>query len=73
MNVLLLTISPKKRQKMIRDVANEFAKDGHSIFIVCPADSENPARKKFVLIDGIRYLFVNSGNTVGKINIIKKI
>lgn len=73
MNVLLLTIAPKKSQKMIRDIANEFVKDGHLVFVVCPADSEYPARKKFVLIDGVRYLFVNSGNTVGKISIIKKV
>lgn len=73
MNVLLLTIAPKKSQKMIRDIANEFVKDGHMVFVVCPADSEYPARKKFVLIDGVRYLFVNSGNTVGKISIIKKV
>lgn len=73
MNVLLLTIAPKKSQKMIRDIANEFVKDGHSVFIVCPADSEYPTRRKFVLIDGIRYLFVNSGNTVGKISIVKKV
>lgn len=72
MNVLLLTIAPKKSQKMIRDIANEFVNDGHLVFVVCPADSEYPARKKFVLIDGIRYLFVNSGNTVGKISIVKK-
>ena len=73
MNVLLKTIAPKKSQKMIRDIANEFVKDGHMVFVVCPADSEYPARKKFVLIDGVRYLFVNSGNTVGKISIIKKV
>lgn len=73
MNVLLLTIAPKKSQKMIRDIANEFVKDGHLVFVVCPADSEYPARKKFVLIDGVRYLFVSSGNTVGKISIIKKV
>lgn len=73
MNVLLLTITPKKSQKMIRDIANEFVKDGHLVFVVCPADSEYPSKKKFVLIDGVRYLFVNSGNTVGKISIIKKI
>lgn len=73
MNVLLLTIAPKKSQKMIRDIANEFVKDGHLVFVVCPADSEYPARKKFVLIDRVRYLFVNSGNTVGKISIIKKV
>ena len=73
MNVLLLTIAPKKSQKMIRDIVNEFVKDGHLVFVVCPADSEYPARKKFVLIDGVRYLFVNSGNTAGKISIIKKV
>lgn len=73
MNVLLLTIAPKKSQKMIRDIANEFVKDGHLVFVVCPADSDYPARKKFVLIDGVRYLFVNSGNTVGKISIITKV
>jgi glycosyltransferase involved in cell wall biosynthesis len=72
MNVLLLTIAPKKSQKMIRDIANEFVNDGHLVFMVCPADIENLARTKFVLIDGIRYLFVHSGNTVGKINILKK-
>lgn len=72
MNVLLLTIAPKKKQKMIRDIANEFVKNGHQIFVVCPSDLENPARSKFVLIDGIRYLFVNSGNTVGKTNFLNK-
>ena len=72
MNVLLLTIAPKKSQKMIRDIANEFVKDGHLVFVVCPADSEYPVRRKFVLIDGVRYLFVKSGNTVGKISIVKK-
>ena len=72
MNVLLLTIAPKKSQKMIRDIANEFVKDGHLVFVACPADAEYPVSKKFVLIDGIRYLFINSGNTVGKINMIKK-
>ncbi len=73
MNVLLLTIAAKRNQKMIRDIANEFIKAGHKMFIVCPSDSEYIAREKFVLIDGIRYLFVNSGNTVGKINITKKV
>lgn len=73
MNVLLLTIATKRNQKMIRDIANEFVNDGHMMFVVCPADSEYPARDKFVLIDGTRYLFVNSGNSVGKINMIKKV
>lgn len=73
MKVLLLTIAPKKTQKMIRDIANEFVKNGHAVFIVCPADADNKSRGRFVLIDGIRYLFVNSGNTAGKINLIKKV
>lgn len=73
MNILLLTIAPKSSQKMIRDISNELVNRGNQIFIVCPADAENKARNKFLLIDGVRYLFVNSGNSVGKVNILKKI
>jgi len=72
MNVLLMTITQKNSQKMIRDIANEFVKKGHLVFVACPADEINPTRTKFILIDGIRYLFIKSGNTVGKINIFKK-
>ena len=72
MNVLLMTITQKNSQKMIRDIANEFVKMGHLVFVACPADEINPTRTKFILIDGIRYLFIKSGNTVGKINIFKK-
>lgn len=72
MNILLLTIATKNSQKMIRDIANELTQRGNQVFIVCPSDSENKARGKFLLIDGIRYLFVNSGNSVGKVSIVKK-
>lgn len=73
MNILLLTIAPKSSQKMIRDIANELTLRGNQVFIICPSDLQNKARKKFLLIDGIRYLFVNSGNSVGKVNIFKKV
>lgn len=73
MNVLLLTIVPKQSQKMIRDIAYEFVNNGHMVFIVCPADKTNAPRNKFILIDGIRYLFVSSGNAVGKVNFAKKV
>ena len=73
MNVLLLTIAPKNSQKMNRDIAKEFCNDGHEVFIICPEDFENKASQKFIRIDGINYLFVKSGNTVGKVSSIKKV
>ena len=73
MNVLLLTIAPKKSQKMQRDLIREFTKDGHNVFVVCPEDSENLASRRFVGGETEKYLFVNSGNSVGKIGFVKKV
>lgn len=73
MIILLLTIAPKSSQKMIRDIAYELIKRGNQVFIVCPSDKDNAATDKFILIDGVRYLFVNSGNSVGKVKFVKKI
>ncbi len=72
MNILLLTIAPKSKQKMNRDIAEELVKRGHCVFIVCPEDGLNRSSNKFVPIDGISYLFVKSNNTVGRIGIIRK-
>lgn len=72
MNVLLLTIATKKSQKMNRDIANEFVKDGHNVYIVCPEDDENQKCDTFQHIDGIWYLFVINRNMVGRIGIIRK-
>lgn len=73
MNVLLLTIAPKKCQKMVRDLIIEFEKDGHDVFVVCPCDSENPVSHQFIGQGKVKYLFVDSGNSVGKIAFIKKV
>ena len=73
MNVLLLTIAPKKSQKMQRDLIREFIKDKHHVLIACPADSENPASADFVGDEAEKYLFVKAGNSVGKVGFIKKV
>lgn len=73
MNILFLTIAPKKAQKMNRDVALAFFNHGHNVYTVCPDDEEYDATDKFVNIDGINYLFVKSESTVGKISITKKV
>lgn len=73
MKVLLLTIAPKNAQKMNKDIAYEFFNDGHTVYIVCPEDAHNPATKQFIEIDGINYLFVKSGNAVGKVGLLKKV
>lgn len=73
MNILLLTTAPKSKQKMARDIVYELKKRGNQIFVVCPADEQNATRKKFILIDEIWYLFVNSGNYRGKVNFFKKV
>lgn len=73
MNILLLTIAPKKSQKMIRDLALELTKQQNNVFIVCPSDGENPTSRRFIKIDEIFYLFVNSGYSVGKVGFIKKV
>lgn len=72
MNVLLLTIAPKSKQKMNRDIAVELQKRGHYVCIVCPEDEVNKAGNRIKSIDGISYLFVKSSNTEGKIGLIKK-
>lgn len=69
----MLTITPRKQQKMMRDIINEFVKNGHRAFVVCPCDDENPTQEKFVLIGNVHYLFVNIGNTTGRISIAQKI
>ena len=73
MNILYLTIAPKISQKMTKDLSDEFVKNGHSVFLVCPCDSNNSVSKKFEIFEGINYLFVRSGNIVGKISILKKV
>lgn len=73
MNILLLTIAPKIKQKMNRDIAIELLRRGHCVYIVCPEDELHKANNKFEHIDGISYLFVKSNNTVGNIGIIKKV
>ncbi len=73
MNILFLTISPKKAQKMNRDIALAFFNHGHNVYIVCPDDEENSVNGDFVNIEGMNYLFVKSGDAVGKIGIVKKV
>ena len=73
MKVLLLTIANKKSQKMNRDIALEFMKNGHEVFIVCPADDINKPSNSFKKIEDLNYLFVKTGYSAGKVNIIKKI
>lgn len=73
MNFLLLTIAAKKSQKMIYDIAEELTSRGNNLFIVCPADVENPSSRKFVKIDLLWYLFVDSGYSVGKVGLVKKV
>ena len=73
MNVLLMTMVPKKGQKMVRDLVCELSKNGHRVFVVCPGDSENPVSSRFQGSESIKYLFVNSGNSVGRVGIIKKV
>lgn len=72
MKILLLTIAPRKKQKMNRDIAYELCKRGHELFIVCPEDTEDKACDRFIRIEGLNYLFVKSGKAVGKVNLVKK-
>lgn len=73
MNVLLLTIAPKKTQKMQRDLIREFIKDKHRVFVACPADSENPVSTDFAGDAAEKYLFINAGNSIGKVSFVKKV
>ena len=73
MNVLLLTIAPKKSQKMQRDLIREFTADGHNLFVACPGDLENPVNNRFAGNGNEKYLFVKSGNSVGKVGFVKKV
>lgn len=73
MKVLLLTIANKKNQKMNRDIALEFVKNGHEVFIACPADNINKPSSTFEKIEDLNYLFIKTGYSTGKVNIVKKI
>lgn len=43
------------------------------MYIICPMDDDESATNHFVEIDGIYYLFVNSGYSVGKVGIFRKV
>lgn len=72
MNILFLTIIPKIKQRMTLELAKELVQRGNRVFIACPADEQNKASNTFVPIDGMDYLFVAAGYSVGKVNIVKK-
>ena len=58
---------------MLRDLIREFTADGHCVYVACPADPENPVNDHFTESGNEKYLFVNSGNSVGRIGLIKKV
>lgn len=73
MNILYLTIARRSSQKMTRDLIDEFLKNGHEVYVVCPYDVNDYPVPSFTMIDGARYLFVKSGYPVGKVNMVKKV
>lgn len=58
---------------MTLDIAKELVRRGNRVLIACPADAQNKASDTFTTIDGLDYLFVASGYSVGKVNFLKKV
>lgn len=73
MNILYLTISPRRNHKTVKGIIDEFLAHGHSVYVVCPYDIDDIQVPDFKLIDGAYYLFVKSGYPTGKISLVKKV
>lgn len=73
MNVLYLTIIPRKTQRMTLDIAEELVSRGHNVFVVCPCDTEDIPIGHFTQIGKVNYLFVKSGYSTGKVGLVRKV
>lgn len=73
MNILYLTIIPRKTQRMTLDIAEELVSRGHSVYIVCPCDTDDVSVNHFTQIGKVNYLFVKSGYSTGKVGLVRKV
>lgn len=58
---------------MTLELAKELVQRGNRVLIACPEDALNKASDTFTSIDGMDYLFVASGYSVGKVKFLKKV